>query len=252
MIRETCICEQPTRAAISDCSRSSLEAQAEDLPGAIVEDRRQLLDRRAGLDPLEARIGVTDQVAGAGGVALLLVDGNVERPHGAALGGLQGLQDLLGRAADALGEVGDGGGAPEVQPEGVPRLLDGEAQLLEVARRAHVPRRVAEVAAQLPEDGRHGVAREREAAAGFPAVDRLDQPDRRDLDQVVERLGGAAVAQREAAGERHVPLDQLGAGTRLAVLVALREPHVLPLAAGPVVRAGPPARGARPVLGGRV
>ncbi len=120
MIRETCICEQPTRAAISDCSRSSPKRRPQDLPCAIVEDRRQLLDRHAGLDPLEARVGVAEQVAGAGGVALLLVDRHVERAHGAALGGLQGLQDLLGRAADVLGELRDRGGVPEVPSRGRP------------------------------------------------------------------------------------------------------------------------------------
>ena len=41
------------------------------------------------------------------------------------------------------------------------------------------------------------------------AVDRLDQPDRADLDEVLELLAAVRVAPGERADERHVLLDQL-------------------------------------------
>ena len=146
--------------------------------------------------------------------------GRVERAHGAALGGLQRLDDLLGLALEPLGEVGDGRLAAELAPQRLARLLERQAELLQVARRAHVPGRVAEVAPQLAEDRRHGVGREREPALRVPAVDGLDEADGGDLDQVVERLAGAPVAQRERAGERHVALDQLLARAFVAALDA--------------------------------
>ena len=116
MIRETCICEQPTCSAISDCSRSSLEAQAQDLARALVEDPGHPLERDAGLDAVELGVVGADQVAGAGRVALLLAHRGVERANRAALGGLQRLDDLLRRAVDVPGEVGDGRGPAELAP----------------------------------------------------------------------------------------------------------------------------------------
>jgi hypothetical protein len=46
------------------------------------------------------------------------------------------------------------------------------------------------VALQLAENGRRGVARELASAAGLEAVDRLDQAEARDLQQIVEGLIG--------------------------------------------------------------
>jgi hypothetical protein len=70
------------------------------------------------------------------------------------------------------------------------------------------------------------VGREREPAPGVPAVDRLDEPDGRDLDQVVERFGAVVVAECEAPREREIALDQDRAGPRIAVSVS---PHQLPV-----------------------
>ncbi len=214
MMRDTCICEQPTCSAISDCSMSSRKRSRRISLRALVEDPGHLLERDAGLDAVELGVVGADQVAGAGRRALLLVHRGVERSDRAALGGLQRLHDLLGRALEPAGEVGDRGRAAQLAPQLLARLLDRQAELLQVAGGAHVPGRVAEVAAQLPEDRRDRVAREGEPALGVPAIDGLDEADRCDLHEVVERLGGAAVPQRQAAGERHVALDQLVAGAR--------------------------------------
>jgi hypothetical protein len=53
-------------------------------------------------------------------------------------------------------------------------------------------------------------------------VDRLNQPDRRDLDQVVERLAAVAEPPRQVFDERQVHLDELVAD-RLPCGVVLAE-----------------------------
>jgi hypothetical protein len=72
------------------------------------------------------------------------------------------------------------------------------------------------VALELADDRRHRVGREVAAAVGVEAVDRVDEADARDLDEVVERLGAAVVAAGEPAGERQEALDELIAGGDVA------------------------------------
>ena len=81
------------------------------------------------------------------------------------------------------------------------------------------PALVAEVALQLAQDRGRGVARELRAALGLEAVDGLDQPEARHLDQVVERLVRVGVAQRQVARERQEPLGQLLARGEVALAV---------------------------------
>ena len=83
----------------------------------------------------------------------------------------------------------------------------------------HRPAAVAEVALDLADDRRHGVRLERHAAVEVEAVDRLDQPDRADLDQVVERFALAGIAAGDRPHERHVLFDQLVARPLVAFLV---------------------------------
>ena len=71
----------------------------------------------------------------------------------------------------------------------------------------------------LADDVRRRVRRELDAAVEVEAVDRLDQPDRADLDEVVELLAAVRVTPRERAHERHVLLDQLLARLKVAFLV---------------------------------
>ncbi len=53
---------------------------------------------------------------------------------------------------------------------------------------------VTQVTLDLTRDGWHGERRELLALAGIEAVDRVHQPDRADLDQVLELRAAAAVA----------------------------------------------------------
>ena len=52
---------------------------------------------------------------------------------------------------------------------------------------------------------------------GVEAIDRVEQAEVGDLEQVVEGLAGAAVAQRQALGEGHVAPHQLLADRRVVV-----------------------------------
>ena len=84
--------------------------------------------------------------------------------------------------------------------------VDLDRELLQVARHAHRPALVAEVALELAEDRRHGERRERRLARRVEAVDRLEQAERGDLDQVVELLPAALVAAGELPRQREEAL----------------------------------------------
>jgi hypothetical protein len=114
--------------------------------------------------------------------------------------------------------------------------LDLERHLLQVARHAHRPGAVAEVALDLAEDRRDRVAGERHLAGGVEAVDGLDEAQRRDLDEVVHRLVGALVAPRELPGQRQVTLDQRVAQRRVARPGQTGEKEAFLLGAGSVVQ----------------
>ncbi len=61
----------------------------------------------------------------------------------------------------------------------------------------------------LADDRRHRIRRELHLPGRVEALDREEEADRADLDEVLVRLAPSRVASREAANERHVPLDEL-------------------------------------------
>ena len=91
-------------------------------------------------------------------------------------------------------------------------VRDLHPQLLEPPRHPDRPALVAEVALDLADDRRGGVRRELDAALGLEPVDRLDQPDRADLDQVLEGLAAVAEAAGAVLDQREVEVDQVVAG----------------------------------------
>ena len=107
------------------------------------------------------------------------------------------------------------------------RAVDLQRQVLEVARNADRPRAVAEVALDLAEDGRHRVAGERDPALEVEAVDRVEQAQAGDLEEVVEGLVGALVAACELARERQEALDERLAVDRVAVIEVAREERAI-------------------------
>ena len=98
--------------------------------------------------------------------------------------------------AVALGQFGSG-------------LVERELELLQPPRHPDRPALVAEVPLDLPHDGRSRIRRELHTAPEVEPVDRLDQPDRGDLDEVVERLAAVAEPPGEVFDQREVQLDQL-------------------------------------------
>jgi hypothetical protein len=103
-------------------------------------------------------------------------------------------------------------------------VVDAQRQLLQGAGDAHRPRAVAQVAPDFAQDGRHGVAGERDVAVEVEAIDRLDEPQAGDLEEIVEGLPGALVAARQGARERQEALHEHLMVDRVAPLqVALKQ-----------------------------
>jgi hypothetical protein len=80
---------------------------------------------------------------------------------------------------------------------------------LKAARQPQLPDPVSEVAAKLAQDRRRGVCAEALASLEIEAVERLDQSQARDLDQVFELLRGAAIAKRQASRQGKEALHEL-------------------------------------------
>jgi hypothetical protein len=131
-----------------------------------------------------------------------------QRP--ARLGDLRLVQP--GRAGQLL----HAGGPAELALHPLGRTFDRERLLEQVARRADAPAVVAEVAAHLAGHRRERVAGERRAMIGVEPVDGLQEPDARDLEEVVEAVAAVGVATRDEAGEAQVAADELLAQLRVA------------------------------------
>ena len=159
--------------------------------------------------------------------------------------GLDAGQHLVLGDAQPLGDLGGGRGAPEGRREVLGGAVHLHPQLVQPARYVDGADVVAEVPLDLADDGRHREGRELHAAVGVEAVDRVDQPDRADLDDVLHRLVAAAEAGGRVPHEREVGLDEGAAhpvvlgGARLQVL-ELAEEH---LGEGPGVGAAVGAAG---------
>ena len=185
------------------------EAQQDDLALALGERVKSALQHRTLLGGLEAGLGRSERV-GRGPLVVVGL-GRVERRGAVVAAGVHRLEDQLLAGAERLCELHDRRAAPELGAEARAGAPDLRVQLLELARDAHSPRAVAEVALDLAGDVRRGERRQPQAAVEVEAVDRIDEADRADLDQVVERLAAAGVADRDAAHEGQQALDQFGA-----------------------------------------
>src|SRR6266480_146 len=198
-------------------SEPVLEPHAEDLALSLGERRERRLERRAVVGAVELRILRADRLHR---VELVLARRpDRERERRVCRPGLERLQHLLGAGLELRRYLRDAGRAPQLRRE----PLDGRphlpVQLLEGAGHPDRPALVAEVALDLPHHVRRRVRREGDLARQLVAVDRLDQPDRADLLDVLERLAAAGVAARQGAHERQVPLHEHRARARVAALV---------------------------------
>ena len=79
----------------------------------------------------------------------------------------------------------------------------------------------------LADDRRHGVRRKLDTLLELEAVDRLDEADRADLDEVLRRLSTSRVAVCQRADERHQLLHEPVARLYVAVLEVRDEERAL-------------------------
>src|SRR6185295_120669 len=121
--------------------------------------------------------------------------------------------------ARRLRELRDRRRPPELDCLILDDLRQLHVELLETARDAHGPALVTEVALDLADDVRRRVRGQLDTAVDVEAVDRLDQTDAADLDEIVELLAAVGVAAGERADEGEVLLDQLLPGGEIALLV---------------------------------
>ncbi len=219
--RPTCVGDLRLREVL-------LEPQAEYQPLA----RRQCLQRAAQrlpyLDEL-IPVLVVRQRLGERPALLLAAPGSwrVERDGLVRGRGLHGLQHVLHRRAHGRGDVPRRGRAAEPCRQRAERLAHLQYELLGRPRHVDRPALVPEVALDLAEHRGHRVAGEAVAAVRVVAVDRLDQADAGNLDEVLERLAGVAVAGRELARERHEAHHELVARVEIPVAVIARKESVV-------------------------
>ena len=112
------------------------------------------------------------------------------------------------------------GRPPRLRAQPLLRLLDLDRPLLRTTGHVHRPAEVAEVALELAQDRRHRERRERRAPAAVIPVHGLDQTQARHLQQIVERLAGAAVASGQLASQGQETLNQLLASAAVIAAAA--------------------------------
>jgi hypothetical protein len=98
----------------------------------------------------------------------------------------------------------------------VDRVAEVDVEVLHAPRNLQCPGRVTEVSAQLAHDRRDRVARERHADRGIESLDRLQEPELADLDEIVERLAAMREPARAVDGNPTVLFDQLVAQRAVA------------------------------------
>src|SRR3954452_4854702 len=190
-------------------------AQADDLALALAEAVEAATEQDPLLGELVALVVAADGLERSRALGQRLV----ERHHPGGVGGAQRVEDLLDADAERVRDLGHGRRAAELARERLAGAHDARAELLDVARDAQHPTAVAEVALQLAGDRRHGERREPHVARDVEAVDGLQQAERRDLLEVVQRLALAGVATGEAPRERQHPLGELRTRGTVSVLV---------------------------------
>src|SRR3954468_15831756 len=161
--------------------------------------------------------------------AVLLAAARRERQRRVRAPGLERLEHLLLLGPGRLGELADRRRTAQLHGELLHEPGELHVQLLQPARHAHRPALVAEVALDLADDVRRRVGRQLDAPVEVEAVDRLDQADGADLDEILELLAAVRVAPGERAHERHVLLDQLLARLEVAPLVVAPQENLVGL-----------------------
>src|SRR3954471_11071863 len=205
------------------------EAQVQDLPLTLVQHPESRREDGAVLGDVVLMLLRADRLERIELLAVLRPAAGRKRQRRVGAPGLERLEDLFLLGARRLGELGDRGRSSELHRQLLDEPGQLHVQLLQPARHAHRPALVTEVALDLADDVRRRVCRQLDAAIQVEAVDRLDQPDRADLDEIFELLAAVRVAPRQRAHERHVLLDQLLASLQVPVLVVAPQQNLVRL-----------------------
>src|SRR5712691_7631386 len=205
------------------------EAQVQDPALALVEDAEARREHGPVLGDLVLVLLGADRLERVELAVVVLPAGGRQRERAVGAAALERLEHLLLLDPGRLRQLGDRRRAAELDGQLLDEARELDVELLEPARDADRPALVAEVALDLADDVRRRIGRQLDAAVEVEAVDRLDQPDRADLDEVLELLAAVAVAARERADERHVLLDQLLARGQVALLVVAAEEDLVAL-----------------------
>ena len=220
MIRETCICETPMRSPISACVRSSSKRSRRTSRSRGVTARRSWASvARSSASPKPSSL-VPTRVAERVARLVLVAARRRQRRRAVGAGRLERLEHvLLARRRPPRRSRPTVGCAAQVGRQLADLAVDAQRELLQVARDAHRPRAVAEVALDLAEDRRHRVAREGDVARQVEAVDRLDEAQAGDLEEVVEAAprgagSGARAGARAAGSARRAARGRRGRGCR--------------------------------------
>ena len=207
--RDTCICEMPISSAICDwvmlrkkrSSRICARAAGSWASSGLSDSRYSTPSSASSSMP---------RVSSDRGRAVVGRRAGVERDGAVGVRGLQALEHLLLGDPEPDGELGDRRRAAEA-------LRRARSVAAVSASRSSCSRRGTRTAQPLSRKCRlisptivgRGVRRELDPALEVEAVDRLDQADRADLDEVVERLAAAGEPAGEVLDEGQVQPDQL-------------------------------------------
>src|SRR4051812_34803992 len=205
------------------------EAQMQDLSLALVEHTEARREHGTVLRHVVLVLLGPDRFERVELLAVLLPAARGQRERGVRTARLERLEHLFLLGAGRLCELTDRRRASELDRELLDEARQLHVQLLEPARHPHRPALVAEVPLDLADDVRRRVGRQLDAAVEVEAVDRLDQADGADLDEILELLAAVRVAPGERAHERHVLLDQLLARLEVALLVVAPQENLVGL-----------------------
>src|SRR5919106_99790 len=184
------------------------EPQVEDLTLALRELLHLRRQRGSILEVLEMLV-LLAQVVGEGGRSTLLgLNGRVERGEVVRLCDLQTFQHALLAYPGGLGDLLDRRRTAQLLAQVTDRLRQLEVQLLESPRYPNCPPLVAEVALELSDDGRCRVRRELDFPLEVEPLDRLQQTNSADLDEVLKQRAAVAKAPREELHQPNVLIDK--------------------------------------------
>src|SRR5947207_8776423 len=201
----------------------------EDLPLALVEDAESRREHGTVLRDLVLVLFRADRLERVEFLAVFLCTARRQRQRRVRAARLERLEHLLLLGARCLRQLADRRRAAELHRQLLDETRQLDVQLLQAARNAHRPALVAEVPFDLADDVRRGVRRQLDAAVEVEAVDRLDQADGADLDEILELLAAVRITARERADEGHVLLDQLLPRREVALLVVAAEEGLVAL-----------------------